>query len=248
MVAVDSNALLTHIVSQTRQNVEFLMAQNAISAADGRDILGRLAVPAASPVAALTQQTQRVGLHNVNTNRSLFQARALWAYNEDRREANDLTFRQGDTIDVTEETNSDWWKGRVNGGPEGVFPSNYVERLASEKAPYQPPPPPQPAAPIGVPGYAPPPPRHGFAPPPQPGYAPPPPHPGYAPPPPNPGYHGYAPAPVPAPAPAPPPAEEPKKSGFLSGGLGNTLAHSAVGGVGFGAGSAVGSGIINSIF
>ncbi|KAF9493397.1 SH3-domain-containing protein [Pleurotus eryngii] len=247
VASIDSNALLDHIISQTRQNVEFLMNQNHITAADGRDILAKITVPSSpSPVSSLAQQTQRLGINNpipqpqpqahppppVPLTKSSFQARALWAYNENRQEPNDLTFRAGDVIEVTEETNADWWKGRIN-GQEGIFPSNYVERVAAPPSSFSP-------SPLNEKAYQPsyysaPGPVHA-----QPSYAP---QPGYAPPPPNPGYHHAAPT-VPAPA----PAEEPKKAGFFSKPLGNTLAHSAVGGVGFGAGSAVGSGIIHAIF
>ncbi|KAF4596431.1 hypothetical protein EYR40_007875 [Pleurotus pulmonarius] len=257
VASIDSNVLLAHIISQTRQNVEFLMNQNHITAADGRDILAKIVVPSSpSPVSSLAQQTQRLGINNpipqpqpqpqahpappAPPTKSTFQARAIWGYNENRQEPNDLTFRAGDVIEVTEETNADWWKGRIN-GQEGIFPSNYVERVAAPPNSF-------PGAPLNEKAYQPsyysaPAPVHAqpsYAP--QPGYAPPPSQPGYAPPPPNPGYH------APPPAPAPAPAEEPKKGGFFSKPLGNTLAHSAVGGVGFGAGSAVGSGIIHAIF
>ena len=44
----------------------------------------------------------------------------------------------GDVIDVVEETNGDWWTGR-NKGKQGLFPSNYVQKLPSEPSsqPYQ---------------------------------------------------------------------------------------------------------------
>jgi hypothetical protein len=55
-----------------------------------------------------------------------------------------LSFAAGDTIEIIDETNADWWTGRVN-GKQGLFPSTYVEKLArpvptgnSEKKPYKP--------------------------------------------------------------------------------------------------------------
>jgi hypothetical protein len=55
-----------------------------------------------------------------------------------------LSFAAGDTIEIVDETNADWWTGRVN-GKQGLFPSTYVEKLAhpapngnSEKKPYKP--------------------------------------------------------------------------------------------------------------
>eukprot|EP00929_Paragymnodinium_shiwhaense_P010738 TRINITY_DN11566_c0_g1_i4.p1 TRINITY_DN11566_c0_g1~~TRINITY_DN11566_c0_g1_i4.p1 ORF type:complete len:384 (+),score=65.10 TRINITY_DN11566_c0_g1_i4:59-1210(+) len=39
--------------------------------------------------------------------------------------ADELSFRAGDRIEVIGKSNPDWWKGRLN-GQEGLFPSNYV--------------------------------------------------------------------------------------------------------------------------
>lgn len=47
------------------------------------------------------------------------------------KEPNDLTMSVGDVIDIVEETNPDWWTGR-NGGKQGLFPSNYVQKLHPE--------------------------------------------------------------------------------------------------------------------
>jgi hypothetical protein len=43
----------------------------------------------------------------------------------------------GDIIDIVEETNADWWTGR-NGGKQGLFPSNYVQKLHTEPSPQPP--------------------------------------------------------------------------------------------------------------
>ncbi|KAJ7086059.1 SH3 domain-containing protein [Mycena belliarum] len=272
---MDSSALLAHIVSQTRQNIEFLISQRQISPSNGREILAKLPAGSDRAIAALEQQTQNLLITPPQTTPQNYpppgvrqsppvRARALWGYNEGQVNSNDLTFRAGDTIEIVAETNVDWWTGRYN-GREGLFPSNYVEKLPAHgpPSPYQardpyptnnssmPSYPNQPPyqAPNGVysgpPYQAPPPPPGGG------GYQP-----MYqAPPgPPQMGgpYNNYGPPPpiaLPpqAPSQAPPP-EQPSQKPSKMGGLGNTLAHSAVGGVGFGAGSAVGSGIINSIF
>lgn len=50
----------------------------------------------------------------------------------ERQDPNDLTFSQGDIIEITEETNPDWWTGRFQ-GREGIFPSNYVEKLPNDE-------------------------------------------------------------------------------------------------------------------
>jgi LAS seventeen-binding protein 1/2 len=49
------------------------------------------------------------------------------------QDPNDLSFHAGDVIDITAETNADWWTGSHR-GKQGLFPSNYVERLPSASA------------------------------------------------------------------------------------------------------------------
>ncbi|EMD33397.1 hypothetical protein CERSUDRAFT_118000 [Gelatoporia subvermispora B] len=251
-------ALLAHVLSQTQQNISFLASQGHISHADAADIQRRLAAaennsspveasfrnmslspPVAEPAPAPAPPApfqRNIPPPPARTQR----ARALWAYNEDGRESNDLSFGAGEIIDIVEETNADWWTGRVR-GRQGLFPSNYVEKLstaASPPPPAAPMPPMMPAAPMQP------------MPPPASYYSPPPEKSMYAP-----QYGGMPPPPPPAPvqmAPqtvvveqAPPP-EQPKKHRF--GKLGSTMATSAAGGFGFGAGAAVGSDLINSIF
>lgn len=50
------------------------------------------------------------------------------------KEPNDLTMSPGDIIDIVEETNADWWTGR-NKGRQGLFPSNYIEKLPPDSSP-----------------------------------------------------------------------------------------------------------------
>jgi LAS seventeen-binding protein 1/2 len=102
----DPSALLAHIVSQTRQSVELLMAHNEISRDAGQRILAQL--PNSSDVAVrdLSEQTRRMTIpspspqppieydrpsappsgpparRNAQQPPSLQQAKALWAYNE----------------------------------------------------------------------------------------------------------------------------------------------------------------------
>jgi signal transducing adaptor molecule len=44
-------------------------------------------------------------------------------------EAGELQFRKGDIISVLESVYKDWWKGSLH-GQTGIFPLNYVEKLA----------------------------------------------------------------------------------------------------------------------
>jgi len=56
-----------------------------------------------------------------------FQARALYDYVAEAE--TDLSFGEGDTINILDDTDpSGWWKGELNGA-EGFFPSNFVERI-----------------------------------------------------------------------------------------------------------------------
>ncbi|KIW10849.1 hypothetical protein PV08_10148 [Exophiala spinifera] len=55
------------------------------------------------------------------------QAIALFTFEAEQKD--DLGFKKGDIITITERTKSkeDWWRGRTADGREGMFPSNYVE-------------------------------------------------------------------------------------------------------------------------
>lgn len=230
-------ALLSHILAQTRENVEFLVSNNYISAADAADISARLDTTRNDPmVNGVQTMTIAEGPRRVPPPPQRAQAqraRALWAYNQNGQEPNDLSFSAGEVVEIIDETNADWWTGKCR-GRQGLFPSNYVEKLAASGSP---PPPPQPVP---------------FAPMPsaqvQPTYFPPVAQkPAYRP-------FGAAHQAVNQPPPAgvntiglqQDPQQEQKKSKY--GKLGDTMATSAAGGVGFGAGAAIGSGIIGAIF
>ncbi|THH27389.1 hypothetical protein EUX98_g6798 [Antrodiella citrinella] len=267
------SALLAHIVSQTKANVTFLAAHNHISQADATNMLGRLdAVESrgiSSPQAALASTMQSLSVNNprevaavtpppvrreVPTPPSRLQkAKALWAYNEDGQEVNDLSFSPGEIVEIVDETNADWWTGKCR-GKQGLFPSNHVEKIASSNSIPPPaashavhaPPPSSYASPSWTSG----PPMPSMTMPSQPSYssynneksAPYPPY--GAPAPPGPGYGGPnygGPQQVIE-------VQESKKKKKFGGDLGKTMANSAAGGVGFGAGAAIGSGIIDAIF
>ena len=104
----DRSALLSHIVSQTRQNVEFLIAQNEISRDAGQRILTQLPSSSDLAVRDLSEQTRLMTIpspspqpttsteydrpsappsgpparRNAHQPPSVQQAKALWAYNE----------------------------------------------------------------------------------------------------------------------------------------------------------------------
>ncbi|XP_047141172.1 unconventional myosin-Ie isoform X1 [Hydra vulgaris] len=53
-------------------------------------------------------------------------AKTLYTY--DPQEADELKFVEGDIIEIIKEDPSGWWTGRLR-GKEGLFPSNYVEKV-----------------------------------------------------------------------------------------------------------------------
>jgi hypothetical protein len=56
------------------------------------------------------------------------------------QDADDLQFSKGDVIEIVEEINADWYRGRLN-GKQGLVPSAYVEKIApvtKSTQPYKP--------------------------------------------------------------------------------------------------------------
>ncbi|CAO3699425.1 unnamed protein product [Rhizopus stolonifer] len=62
-----------------------------------------------------------------NTNQSVATAEALYDYRGEDP-ATDLSFKQGDIIEVVEYVNDDWWKGTIH-GKTGIFPQNHVKKI-----------------------------------------------------------------------------------------------------------------------
>lgn len=61
------------------------------------------------------------------------------------KEPNDLSFSVGETIEILDETNADWWTGRCR-GRQGLFPSNHVQVIPAASSPIASPPPSAPPA------------------------------------------------------------------------------------------------------
>ncbi|KAI8067387.1 hypothetical protein BDF21DRAFT_426576 [Thamnidium elegans] len=79
---------------------------------------------------------------SANDHNKLGSAEALYDYSGENPNT-DLSFRRGDTIQLTELVNDDWWKGTLH-GKNGLFPRSYVRKLepiVSEKS-FSPPAPP----------------------------------------------------------------------------------------------------------
>ncbi|KAJ3567853.1 hypothetical protein NP233_g6088 [Leucocoprinus birnbaumii] len=218
----ENSVLLAHIVSQIENNVDFLASQGYISPADASSFLAKL--PRSNSPASFPTPTPRAAVPPplpapAPAAPAVPQARALWAWTG--QDAGDLSIAQGDIIEIVEETNNDWWTGRVD-GRQGIFPASYVERV---KAPVT-----APAPASGRPAYKPF--RaayHGMDTPPA----------------------AHTPIPGPSTQTnsvglQEAPGQEEKKSKY--GDLKKTMATSAAGGVGFGAGAAIGGGLVRAIF
>lgn len=88
---VDQSALLAHIVSQTRANIDFLATHNQISQSDARDIISKLPGANDASVMALADRTQTLMLAPTSpppaprvapSSRQGVRARAIWGWNE----------------------------------------------------------------------------------------------------------------------------------------------------------------------
>ncbi|KAF5342321.1 hypothetical protein D9611_001492 [Ephemerocybe angulata] len=159
--------LAAHLFSQIEQNVHILASHNYIAQADADDILARLsqssgqqAAAAPSTMSQLSSKFSKLVSPGQAGGRAVpppprpvaaaaptgQPAKAIWGYNENNEDPKDLTFHAGDIIEIIEETNADWWKGRFN-GREGLVPSNYVQKIetpvdaepaSTGKRPYKP--------------------------------------------------------------------------------------------------------------
>lgn len=77
--------------------------------------------PSAQPAAQLVPVASGTTAATVSRVRALFDFQAS--------DPDELTFKKGDIIAVLESVYKDWWKGLLR-GQTGIFPLNYVEKLA----------------------------------------------------------------------------------------------------------------------
>ena len=78
-------------------------------------------------VASVQQPAAAQPVSSGTTAATVSRVRALFDFQPS--EAGELQFRKGDIIAVIESVYKDWWKGSLK-GQTGIFPLNYVEKLA----------------------------------------------------------------------------------------------------------------------
>ncbi|CAH2307347.1 GRB2-related adapter [Pelobates cultripes] len=71
-------------------------------------------------------KSHQVFLRDEEEKRKSHFVRAEFDFNS--RKVNELSFRQGDIIEVLESSDPNWWKGRIS-GRIGLFPKNYVNKI-----------------------------------------------------------------------------------------------------------------------
>ena len=81
----------------------------------------------ASANSSHSQTSPPTHLSSGTTAATVSRVRALYDFQPS--EAGELQFRKGDIIAVLESVYKDWWKGSLR-GQTGIFPLNYVEKLA----------------------------------------------------------------------------------------------------------------------
>ncbi|CCO37898.1 LAS seventeen-binding protein 1 Short=LAS17-binding protein 1 [Rhizoctonia solani AG-1 IB] len=130
--------VVTHILDRVRSDLTLLGSVGCIAGEDLEIILAKLpaTITVSDPSAASESPISSPGTTRrpppptppsryLNATQPQM-AEAKWDYNSD--DPADLAFRQGDMIEILEETSPDWWKGRLN-GREGLVPSNRCAKV-----------------------------------------------------------------------------------------------------------------------
>ncbi|ESN98995.1 hypothetical protein HELRODRAFT_67445, partial [Helobdella robusta] len=78
--------------------------------------------------AGSSQQISPVNASAVSSSSAVGSVVAM--YNYQGQADDDLSFEEGNVINLIEKTNSDWWKGELNGAV-GIFPANYVAIISN---------------------------------------------------------------------------------------------------------------------
>ncbi|KAJ8655489.1 hypothetical protein O0I10_008775 [Lichtheimia ornata] len=137
-------AFANHVLASIKKDLDFLKQQQYLTPAAYDEIKRNLpntitAAPAAAAASPASRAVPSPPSYNNAAPNTLATAEALYDFNGPNPQ--DLSFRQGEIIQVTEYVNNDWWRGTLN-GRTGLFPSNYVQKKETPAAATPPPPPP----------------------------------------------------------------------------------------------------------
>ncbi|KAI8150062.1 SH3 domain-containing protein [Fennellomyces sp. T-0311] len=130
-------AFANHVLASIRKDLDFLKQNQYLTQEAYDEIKRNLPTNAAS---AAPVRTMPGSAPSPSTPKVLSTVEALYPF--EGPNAQDLSFQKGDTIQVLEHVNNDWWRGSCN-GRTGLFPSNYV---TPKSAPVKTSPPPPPRA------------------------------------------------------------------------------------------------------
>ncbi|CAO3587611.1 unnamed protein product [Absidia cylindrospora] len=148
MASRDNTALANHVLQSIQKDLDFLKSHQYLNTQAYNDILHILpthlsdnstgsSYGGGSPYSNKgTMPSPAANYNNIagtppppppnySTATSLESVEAL--YDFQGQNPQDLSFRQGDIIQVTEHVNNDWWKGSLQ-GRTGLFPSGYVQK------------------------------------------------------------------------------------------------------------------------
>ncbi|CAO3610405.1 unnamed protein product [Cunninghamella echinulata] len=139
-----NTSVAAHVLGSIQRDLDFLKAQQYITSQQYDDILRILPTkvtlanrdmanstigipsPISNPPSSYSPIPPPPNYSTVTNNTESVEA----LYDFQGPNPEDLSFKQGDIIEIKEKVNADWWRGSLN-GRIGLFPSNYVKIIST---------------------------------------------------------------------------------------------------------------------